>query len=716
MRSLLLGAAVAALSPLVYGRPTLDKQQNVEARQTDEYEAYFFVYFTADTLEGETISFATSQGNDALRWNELNNGTPYLNSTQGTGGARDPFIIREPGTNKVYLIATDLSIGSGTSWGDAVTNGSRYLNVWETEDLVNWSEQRQVLVSPPTAGNTWAPEAFYDDANEEFVVFWASQLYNESDTNRTNTESYARMLYATTNDFVTFSEAQIWQDGGSPEAARIDSTVYQDPGSAVYHRFTKYEGGLEGCVDLVHETSTNLRGNLDEWTVVESCIGQNAGLEELEGPDAFRTNPGDVNGDLYVLFVDEFIEGSYIPLVTEDINNPNWTVAEDSALPTSPRHGSVIPITAAELERLNALGAPESVLGDYLHADPTIAAYCGRYYIYATTDGFEGWGGQEFYVWSSDDLVDWTRSEEPFLTLNGTDGNVPWATGNAWAPTIAEKNGMYYFYFSGENPTYEQKTIGVAVAPSPSGPFEAQPTAMITNTEEPISGQAIDPAVFQDPADGKYYIFWGNGDSSLEAARYAELTDDMLNIVNGTIRRIDGLDDFREGIWVNYREPYYHITFSIDSTNSPDYRVGYSISESIHGPWEFQGVVLRSRPSQGIYGAGHNSIVNVPGTDDWYIAYHRFDIPDGNGTNREVMVDPIYFDEAGLLQEVNPSWNGVQIPQTYEADCPGSNEGGQGGGKGSGRGEDKGKGKGHGKGHGKGKGSCPNKGNGNGHA
>ena len=111
------------------------------------------------------------------------------------------------------MIATDLSIGSGTDWGTAVRQGSRYLEVWESKDLETWSEQRHVLVSPPTAGNTWAPEAYYDEGIGAYVVFWASSLYNSTDVDRTGA-TYHRMLYATTRDFVTFSEPQIWQDAG----------------------------------------------------------------------------------------------------------------------------------------------------------------------------------------------------------------------------------------------------------------------------------------------------------------------------------------------------------------------------------------------------------------------------------------------------------------------------------------------------------------------
>ena len=154
------------------------------------------------------------------------------------------------------------------------------------------------------------------------------------------------------------------------------------------------------------------------------------------------------------------------------------------------------------------MGSP-SIPG--LYADPNIVAFGDTFYVYATSDGFPGWGGKDFYVWSSKNLVDWERSEKPILTLDGANGTVPWASGNAWAPTIAEKDGKFYFYFSGHNAGLDRKTIGVAVADSPEGPFTAQPEAMILNNEAVTSGQAIDPAAFTDPATGKHYLFWGNG-------------------------------------------------------------------------------------------------------------------------------------------------------------------------------------------------------------
>ena len=293
-----------------------------------------------------------------------------------------------------------------------------------------------------------------------------------------------------------------------------------------------------------------------------------------------------------------------------------------------------------------------------LYADPNIAVFGDTYYIYATSDGYAGWGGKEFYVWSSKDLVEWTRSEEPILTLDGANGDVPWASGNAWAPTIIERDGRYWFYFSGHNTALGRKTIGVAVADSPTGPFTAQPQAMILNNEAVTSGQAIDPAAFRDPVSGRYYLAWGNGGPS-NGPVIAELGDDMTSLKAGTLRRIAGLTDFREGLFLNYRDGLYHLTYSIDDTGSENYRVGYATATSLDGPWTYRGVILQKDTALGIRGTGHSSIINVPGTDDWYIAYHRFAIPGGDGTHRETTIDRLEIGEDGLFQTVTPTLTSV---------------------------------------------------------
>jgi hypothetical protein len=380
----------------------------VQKPAVDPYEGYAFAYFTGSSKAGENIYLAASNGNDALNWVELNGAQPILTSSLGTKGLRDPFIIRSHGGSKFYLLATDLSIGSGTSWDASVRTGSRYLEIWESSDLVSWSAQRHVLVSPATAGNTWAPEAYYDNQLGTYVVFWASSIYAANDTKHTGT-SYHRMMYATTNDFKTFSAAKVWQDAGT---SRIDSTVLEYGGT--YYRFTKDEGAVTGCTDIIQESSATLTAQLAAWKPIATCIGKNASTGAVEGPAVFRANPDDVRGGgKFYLFVDEYTGRGYIPLETDDIAKPSWKVASTFKLPASPRHGTVLPITAAELGRISTAYAAkkkekarevvkrDSPVLKGLNADPNLAVFGDTFYIYPTTDGYPGWGGQTFYSWKS---------------------------------------------------------------------------------------------------------------------------------------------------------------------------------------------------------------------------------------------------------------------------------------------------------------------------
>lgn len=335
-------AVVTALCGLMVGAaPT--------AGAAPTFEGYLFVYFTGEgTATGEQVYTALSRGNDPLRFDELNGGRPVLNSTLGERGVRDPFIVRAPSGDRFFLIATDLRIFGNGDWDRAQRHGSRSIMVWESRDLVNWSNQRMVRVSPPTAGNTWAPEAFWDARRGVYVVFWASKLYAASDPNHTGT-SYNRMLYATTRDFVTFSQARVWLDPGH---SVIDSTVIEHAGT--YHRFTKDErnaGSTAPCGKfIVQERATDL---LDPtYDFVAECIGRatgtSPGISRGEGPTVFKSN----TRNTWYLFIDEFGGRGYVPFETTDLASGRWTMSTGFDLPASPRHGTVLPITRAEYDRL----------------------------------------------------------------------------------------------------------------------------------------------------------------------------------------------------------------------------------------------------------------------------------------------------------------------------------------------------------------------------
>lgn len=303
------------------------------------------------------------------------------------------------------------------------------------------------------------------------------------------------------------------------------------------------------------------------------------------------------------------------------------------------------------------------------HADPEVlySQNTGKFYIYPTSDGFDGWGGTSFNVFSSADLVNW-EDEGTFLDL-ATD-QVSWATGNAWAPAIEEKmidgKYKYFFYYSGHPQTGGGKQIGVAVADTPTGPFVDSGKALIAELPEGIGGQNIDVDVFTDPVSGKSYIYWGNG-----FAAVAELNDDMVSWKPETTRIItpEGgtLEDyaFREAIYVFYRNGLYYFMWSVDDTGSPNYHVAYGTSTSPMGPITVAAdpIVMIQEPEKEIYGSGHNSVIQIPGRDEWYIVYHRINkdyLNNGPGVHREVCIDRMYFNEDGTIKRVIPTKCGIK--------------------------------------------------------
>lgn len=279
-----------------------------------------------------------------------------------------------------------------------------------------------------------------------------------------------------------------------------------------------------------------------------------------------------------------------------------------------------------------------------LFADPHLTYVNGRYYLYPTTDGYAGWSSTAYTAWSSADRVTWTFHGN-VLDL-GPD--VSWADNSAWAPAVVAKNGKYYLYFSGGAASGDTgKSLGVAVADSPTGPFKDALGRPLVRAGT-YSGQAIDPMVFTD-GNGTSYLYWGQG-----ALRVVPLDADMVSFDPAKVQVITP-SGYNEAPFVLRRGSTYYLMWSENDTRSEDYRVAYATAASPLGPWTTRGVVLSKNLALGIRGTGHHSVVQVPGTDTWYIAYHRFAVPAGDGTNREVAIDRLTFNADGTIAVVAPT-------------------------------------------------------------
>lgn len=643
MRSTFKSIAVAI--SLIFSVVLSAFSQQKEVQEKD-YVAYLFTYFTGNHISEEAVCYAVSM--DGYSYWALNGGKPVLDSKviSSTGGVRDPHILRGEDGKTFYMVLTDMVSANG--W-----DSNRAMVMLKSNDLVNWTHtvinMQKKYEGQESLKRVWAPQTIFDPEAGKYMVYWSMQYAGGPDI----------IYYAYANDDFTDLE-------GEPKVLFLPENrkscidgdiVYKD---GVFHLFYKTEGHGNGIKVATTRSLTS-----GQWTEEPDYKQQTS--DAVEGAGTFKL----IGQDKYILMYDVYMKGRYQFTETTDLKNFK-VIDNDVKMNFHPRHGTIIPITRDELLRITEKWGKPAELGQLpnnpvlpgFHADPEIvySHQTKKYYIYSTTDGQPGWGGWYFTAYSSDDLKHWT-CEGVILDLKSE--QVPWANGNAWAPCIEEKlvkgKYKYYFYYSGNPKNGQGKQIGVAVADSPTGPFVDLGHPIIT--ESPVGGgQQIDVDVFTDPVSGKTYLYWGNGYMA-----GAELNKDMVSIKKKTLTVMtpEGgtLQDYayREAPYVFYRNGLYYFMWSVDDTGSPNYHVAYGTSKSPLGPIEVaaQPVVLKQNPEQQIYGTAHNSVLQIPGTDEWMIVYHRINkwyLKDAPGVHREVCIDRLQFNDDGTIQPVVPTF------------------------------------------------------------
>ena len=622
-----------------------EQEAGGEKVDPDEMVAYLFAYFNGNAPEDEQICFALSD--DGYNYTPLNMGAPVVASDTIalTQCVRDPHILRCEDGKTFYMVATDMRSSLGWS-------SNRGLVMMKSTDLVHW--QHTAVNFPTRYARTWrnvvrvwAPETVYDRKAGRYMVFYSLRTGDRG--------SYDRIYYQYANaDFTDLEGEPQWLfDAGN---ATIDGDIVYNDGDGLFHLFYKQESG-RGIYQAVARQLT------DRWQMVGGNVEQTK--ESVEGVGVCKA----IDGRSWIVMYDCYGNGHYQFCRSADLKTFEFVQDTETKGRFTPRHGTVIPITRAEKERLlKAFPNYRQPILSGFHADPEVlySNKTGKYYIYSTTDGVPGWGGHDFSVFSSANLTDWT-DEGKVLDVKGD--QVRWATGNAWAPCIIETPLLnYYLYFSAHNPKTNRKEIGVAVSDSPTGPFVDSGAPVITDADRPQEahgGQAIDVDVFRDPKSGKYYLYWGNG-----FLAGAELNSDMKSVKKETVRLLTPQGGnlqtwaYREGAYVFYRKGVYYFLWSVDDTGSPNYHVCYGTSKSPLGPVSIDGnsyLVIRQKPEDEIYGTAHNSVLQIPGKDEWYIVYHRINkhfVNRDPGIHREVCIDRMTFDKKGRIVTVVPTLDG----------------------------------------------------------
>lgn len=284
------------------------------------------------------------------------------------------------------------------------------------------------------------------------------------------------------------------------------------------------------------------------------------------------------------------------------------------------------------------------------YADPEGIIYDDTYWIYPTwSDLYEN---QTFFnCFSSPDLVNWTKHEAILDTTA-----VKWAKKAMWAPSVISKNQKYYLFF-GANDVHEGEIggIGVAVSDRPEGPYKDLIGKPLIN--EIVNGaQPIDQFVFRDD-DGTYYMYYGGW----RHCNIVKLNEDFTGLVpfeDGTIYKEVTPEKYVEGPFMFIRNGKYYFMWSEGSWGGSDYSVAYAIADSPFGPFNRIDKILQQDLDVAT-SAGHHSVIHIPGTEEYYIVYHRRPLNDTARDHRVTCIEKMTFDENGLINPVKITFEGV---------------------------------------------------------
>lgn len=295
-------------------------------RAGEPYAAYLFAYFLGNHISQEAVCFAVST--DGYNYRALNDGRPVLDSRaiSSTGGVRDPHIMRSHDGKTFYMVLTDMVSARG--W-----DSNRAMVMLRSTDLVHWRHS-VVNIQEQFPGHedllrVWAPQTIWDARERRNMVYWSMKHGSGPDiiyyayANR----RFTRLITAPQPLFLP-SDGKSCIDG---------DIVFKD---GLYHLFYKTEGHGNGIRKATTRSLTS-----GQWCEEPGYKQQTR--EAVEGAGTFRQ----IGEDKYILMYDVYMKGQYHFTESTDLSNFRLTERPVS-MNFKPRHGSIIPITQKELDRL----------------------------------------------------------------------------------------------------------------------------------------------------------------------------------------------------------------------------------------------------------------------------------------------------------------------------------------------------------------------------
>ena len=296
--------------------------------------------------------------------------------------------------------------------------------------------------------------------------------------------------------------------------------------------------------------------------------------------------------------------------------------------------------------------------------DPAPMVHDGTLYVYTghDEDGADFFWMQEWRVYSTQDMVNWTDHGSP-LALE----DFAWADDRAWASQCVERDGKFYWYICAHSKLSNGMAIGVAVGDTPTGPFR---DALGKPLFENGSWDHIDPTVFIDD-NGQAWLMWGN-----PKVYYLKLNRDMISY-EGEVGQLPMTetsfgspamderekdkqykDSYVEGPWLTKRNGQYQLLYAAGGV--PEH-ISYSTAPSPTGPWTYKGEIMPLTDT--------GSFTNHCGVADYkghcYFFYHTGKLPHGGGFGRSVAVEEFHYNADGTFPTILPTDEGVKPVGTF---------------------------------------------------
>ena len=312
-RRTVLGAA--ALAPFIKSAPA----------SAATYAGYAMAYFTeSPTMAAASYNLHLAVSSDGLNWTPLNQNRPVADPAAGSGGLRDPFLLRKQDGTFVVL-ATDLN---GTDWAYQ----SQYLHVWDSADLRTFRNYRLLKVHS-LATHAWAPEAVWDPARGQYAIVYSAVVGGRN-----------VLMVSWTGDFVTATTGQVFFDPGYDA---IDGNFVTVGGVNYMYYKNNTNSTLLG-------TRSNTF-NPGSFSVYTGAIGPGRGVE---APQIVKSNAADT----WHMWGDTWSpNGRFFCWQSSSLSGGSWSLLNDRLYtqPLNSKHPGITSITAAELSALTSqFGTP----------------------------------------------------------------------------------------------------------------------------------------------------------------------------------------------------------------------------------------------------------------------------------------------------------------------------------------------------------------------